>query len=450
MLSGSGLVDESRFFPNPILSSTGGDSSSLTSSGQTVSAQTDAAEGESYWESVAQQLLEKSLRNRTSHMGSLGPLYVGALGGVYLKWRMARMLRKSNAESAEAMQLLKEALSLIEQQLRGYESSEHGNPLRMDHPGKQRSSKTRVTLLEGPYVGCKALSSLLYYDLQEKTQAMEAAQQLVELLKQACQDVPMDECEVLYGRAGALQTILFLRAGLQDESLGSDFATAQARSILHHGIEAASSSSLRPGLSLLWTWHSNFYLGAAHGVVGILQTILSLRPDELRQLKHDGLLEKIRKTIDELDAYCFPSGNLDSSIHSGKHRRQDRLVQWCHGAPGHVLLLVKAASVFQDDTLQERAKRIAEVIWKRGLLNKGVGLCHGISGNAYALLSVGRSDPSFQEKAVFFADFALSHLNELEGVPDHPSSLYEGLAGLCCLAIDLTDPTQARFPLYEF
>ena len=86
----------------------------------------------------------------------------------------------------------------------------------------------------------------------------------------------------------------------------------------------------------------------------------------------------------------------------------------------------------------------------RGILHKGVGLCHGISGNAYAFLSIGRHDASFQEKAEYFADFALSHLDELEEIPDDPYSLYEGLAGLCSLAIDLGSPSQARFPLYEF
>jgi hypothetical protein len=34
--------------------------------------------------------------------------------------------------------------------------------------------------------------------------------------------------------------------------------------------------------------------------------------------------------------------------------------------------------------------RAAEVTWRRGLLAKGPGLCHGVAGNGYALLSVYR------------------------------------------------------------
>lgn len=36
------------------------------------------------------------------------------------------------------------------------------------------------------------------------------------------------------------------------------------------------------------------------------------------------------------------------------------------------------------------------------------------------------------------------------GVPDHPHSLYEGLAGAACFLADLVvDPSTAAFPLYE-
>jgi lantibiotic modifying enzyme len=211
-------------------------------------------------------------------------------------------------------------------------------------------------------------------------------------------------------------------------------------------------------MPLLWVWHDSWYLGAAHGVSGILQTLLSLEPFELTRLDSDlggaSAIGLIQSTVDKLDHYCFPSGNLDSSIHLDHGRRKirtDRLVQWCHGAPGHVLLLLQAHRVFgQGRQYLDRARQVADgVIWPRGLLRKGVGLCHGIAGNAYTLLELGRYDPSYVRKARYFADFALDHLNELEVLPDRPSSLYEGLAGLCCLLIDLLlPPEEARFPLF--
>jgi hypothetical protein len=120
-------------------------------------------------------------------------------------------------------------------------------------------------------------------------------------------------------------------------------------------------------------------------------------------------------------------------------------------------MLLMAAQVYGDDALLQRAKEIAiKVIWPRGLLRKGVGLCHGIAGNAYALLMLSQhdssssssGDASFLTMAQSFAVFAEEHLNELKDVADRPYSLYEGLAGLGALFLDLADPVHVGFPLY--
>jgi lantibiotic modifying enzyme len=42
--------------------------------------------------------------------------------------------------------------------------------------------------------------------------------------------------------------------------------------------------------------------------------------------------------------------------------------------------------VFGDAGYLQAAQRAGEVVWQRGLLKKGPGLCHGVAGNAYALL----------------------------------------------------------------
>ena len=55
-----------------------------------------------------------------------------------------------------------------------------------------------------------------------------------------------------------------------------------------------------------------------------------------------------------------------------------RLVQWCHGAPGFVITMVAAEAAFGGGSYLAAARKAAHVIWNRGLLRKGVGLCHGI------------------------------------------------------------------------
>lgn len=58
---------------------------------------------------------------------------------------------------------------------------------------------------------------------------------------------------------------------------------------------------------------------------------------------------------------------------------------------------------------------------------QGVGLCHGISGNAYALLALHKltGNSSWLARAQYFAEFTAEHWEELLDVPDAPLSLYE-------------------------
>lgn len=96
-----------------------------------------------------------------------------------------------------------------------------------------------------------------------------------------------------------------------------------------------------------------------------------------------------------------------------------------------------------------------EVVWNRGLL-KRVGICHGISGNTYVFLSLYRltSNVGYLYRAKAFACFLLDRAQKLisEGKMhggDRPYSLFEGIGGMTCLFLDMTEPSDARFPAYE-
>ncbi|CAI0376049.1 unnamed protein product [Linum tenue] len=58
------------------------------------------------------------------------------------------------------------------------------------------------------------------------------------------------------------------------------------------------------------------------------------------QLKQDEI-EDVKSTLRYMIMNRFPSGNYPSSQGSNS----DRLVHWCHGAPGVALTFVKAAEV---------------------------------------------------------------------------------------------------------
>lgn len=58
---------------------------------------------------------------------------------------------------------------------------------------------------------------------------------------------------------------------------------------------------------------------------------------------------------------------------------------------------------------------------------QGVGLCHGMSGNGYALLALARAsgDSRWLAAAQAVGLYAARHWQELYDTPDRPASLYE-------------------------
>merc|ERR1711879_565555 len=65
---------------------------------------------------------------------------------------------------------------------------------------------------------------------------------------------------------------------------------------------------------------------------------------------------------------------------------------------------------------------------------KGLGLCHGIPGNGYALLVLYRETKNtvWLHRAQHFAATAADNREELEPLADRPYSLFEGTAGAVC------------------
>ena len=82
----------------------------------------------------------------------------------------------------------------------------------------------------------------------------------------------------------------------------------------------------------------------------------------------------------------FINGNFSTSAGSTK----TKLVHFCHGAPGIVSPLARFQLMFPEKGIQmglpEIIKASLNHIWNYGVLKKGFGLCHGISGNAYSFI----------------------------------------------------------------
>ena len=52
------------------------------------------------------------------------------------------------------------------------------------------------------------------------------------------------------------------------------------------------------------------------------------------------------------------------------------------------MFFFQIVQVYGDEKYLTAAKKCCDVIWKRGFLQKGYGLCHGIAGNGYAFLAL--------------------------------------------------------------
>lgn len=245
--------------------------------------------------------------------------------------------------------------------------------------------------------------------------------------------------ELLYGRAGYLWACLFLNKNLGENTISSTHMKTVKDEIITAGRKLSTTEC-----PLMYEWHGKRYWGAAHGLVGIMNVLMDM---ELTQDES----EDVKGTLYYMIKNRFSSGNYPSSEGS----ESDRLVHWCHGAPGVALTLAKAAKVFGDEKFHKAAVEAGEVVWERGLL-KRVGICHGISGNTYVFLSLYRltGDEKFLYRAKAFATFLhengpmLLSQGTMHG-GDRPFSLFEGVGGMAYLFLDMIDPLAARFPAYE-
>jgi lantibiotic modifying enzyme len=210
--------------------------------------------------------------------------------------------------------------------------------------------------------------------------------------------------EWLYGRAGYLYFLRMVRASFKDDT--------DALTLIQNTIEVVAhriSTSPQP-----WVWHGKAYLGAAHGAIGILVQIVLSLPDSASDVQ--AMLVKL------LDLQ-FPTGNFPSSLPVDS----DRLVQFCHGAPGFVISLVSLRSHFPE--LQNKIDAAIEagrkVTWGRGLLTKTPCLCHGIAGNALALVD-GEAMEHFMSH---MSSAALAKQDMLDEDEHRDDGLYTGEAG---------------------
>jgi len=240
--------------------------------------------------------------------------------------------------------------------------------------------------------------------------------------------------EWLYGRAGTLYFVRLIRRHWADSEADAE-AEAETASILQL-LDFAASELIRSIVEAErpWTWYDTNYVGAAHGTIGIITQIVLTRPSTASELGLEGELRAI------LDAQFSDSGNFPAALPSpspspaaaaaavDRRRDRERLVQFCHGAPGVVNSLMSLRDYFPN--LRERIDAAIQkgqaCTLKLGILTKEPCLCHGSSGNALAL------EGEAFECLINHSTAPMMARMEKEGVwepSDNPERLYTGEAG---------------------
>jgi len=300
----------------------------------------------------------------------------------------------------------------------------------------------RLTFLCGD-AGPLAIAAVLYDALGLKPESQNVLQRLLNLQKQVVDKPTQPDLpdELLYGRVGYLYSILFVKKHLGEETVNKSLVRDIISAVLQSGQELSKRSKVKS--PLMYEWHDKAYLGAAHGLSGIMYMLLQVR----EHLTEDELNNLLKPSIDFLLSLQFSSGNFPSSLGN----ETDRLVHWCHGAPGAIHMFGLAYQVFDDSKYLKSAEELGNVIWERGLLKKGYGICHGTAGNAYGFLMLYRltRDKKHLYRALKFAEWCFNYGKHGCRIPDRPLSLFEGMAGTVYFMVDLMDPKNSAFPAFQ-
>lgn len=256
--------------------------------------------------------------------------------------------------------------------------------------------------------------------------------------------------EILFGRAGYLSGIFWMNQFLEsNQRIDQNIVEQISNVMIESGTEYAQRTKCQ--IPLMYECYGDKYLGAAHGISSILHMLLEspmfINFDDVLDAKRMLVKNAIDMFLQTQDRY----GNFPSVLEE-VNMPEHKLVHWCHGAPGVIYLFAKAYLIFRESKYLDVCLKCGDLVWNKGLLMKGPGICHGIAGNGYVFLLLFRltQDPKHLYRASKFAEFLTNDtFLKAARTPDCPFSLYEGLAGTVCFLVDLLQPHKSSFPFMD-
>lgn len=236
--------------------------------------------------------------------------------------------------------------------------------------------------------------------------------------------------DISWGVPGALLALLAMQEWTGDQRWAD---TAR---------DLASVLRARRGEDGLWRQDDAYRgLGTLHGAAGNILALLRVQWDY--PLARETAAVLARYAVRE-DGFANWPGARDRPL--VRPRDGCICVQWCTGAPG---VLAGGWNFLDEDLLLAGA----ELIWRAGAHGdeKGHGLCHGTSGNGFALLKTfaRTGDERWLDRARRFAMHALAQAKRAAAVSgQHHYSLFTGDVGTALFAAACLD-ADPRFPIVD-
>ena len=320
--------------------------------------------------------------------------YVGAAGVI---WALDALRRRGHAQTSLDLDAAAVRTLELERAEPGFTADDHY------HPAALLTGETGPLLVAFRLTSDPALSA----DLQELVRANVAN--------------PTDD--VMWGAPGTL-----LAALAMSRWTGEPRWDEAAR-------ETAEAFRARRGEDGLWRQDDDYRgLGTLHGAAGNTLALLRLEPDDTLA----------SETADVLARHAVRENGLANW--PGAPSREPARLQWCTGAPG----ILAGAWEYLDEELVLAG---AELIWQAGAHGdeKGHGLCHGTSGNGFALLKAfaRTGDERWLELARRFAVHALGQAERLAAANGRRRySLFTGDVGTALFAAACLE-VDPRFPILD-
>jgi lantibiotic modifying enzyme len=206
--------------------------------------------------------------------------------------------------------------------------------------------------------------------------------------------------------------------------------------------ESAEVLRARRGEDGLWRQDDDYRgLGTIHGAAGNTLALRRFEPDDRLGAETAAVLARNAFREDGL-------ANWPGTPRAELARPRDGTIclQWCTGAPG----IVAGAWDYLDEDLVLAG---AELVWRAGAHGdeKGHGLCHGTSGNGFALLKAfaRTGDERWVERARRFAVHAVAQAERIgEANGRRRYSLFTGDVGTALFAGACLD-LDARYPVLD-